>query len=1219
VSGAVFGQSLALTANVAAVLPGAGFPTGTITFTDENSNVLGSGTPDDSGNVTIHVSTLAVGSHTIHLSFAGDTAFTATTGSYSQVVSKAASGIAFSATSGSVFGQTVTFTANVTVVTPGAGTPSGSVSFFADENLIGSGTVTSGHATATISSLSVGTHAITAHYSGDGNFNSADATAANQGVGQDAVNLTGAGVVGAVFGQSLALTANVTAASPGAGLPSGTISFTDENSNALGSGTPDDTGSVTINVSSLSVGSHTIHLSYSGDGNFTSAGTSYSQAVAKAASGVTISTTAASVFGQSVTFTANVAASGPGAGTPTGSVSFFADGTLISSGTIASGQATATISSLTVGTHAITAQYGGDGNFTASSIASASQVVGKATAGVTLGSTSASVFGQGVTFTATLAAVAPGVGAPGGSVSFFSDLTPIGSGTISGGNASITLSSLAVGSHSITATYGGDTSFLTAQATTVTQVVGRAASSVSVTPTAASVFGQSVTFTATIAASAPGAGTPTGSVTFSTGSTNLGTQALDGSGIASISVSSLAVGSDSITASYGGDVNFTGQTGGLTQTVAKANSTTAIAGSASTATFGQQLTFTATLAPVSPGAGVPTGTVSFFDGSSSIGSGSLSAGTATFSTTSLALGSHSITAHYGGDAGFNVSISTGKSVTVQASGTFAFAAGSYTVNKDAGTEVVTVNRTAGTAGAATVGYAVTGGTAVNGTNFNLSSGTLSFTNGQSSNTITIPLIDDGIYGPNFTTVLTLSNPSAGTVIGATSSTTITLMETHAAPVVSVAGPTVTINATPTTATFNVNLSAASLLPVTVAWATVDGTAVAGTDYTAATGTLTFAPHQTTNTVTVAVAGKTTWAPTKTFSLSLSSPTNASLATGGAAVATLHNPNSAPITASDVSALYVVGQNVVVRPLSNASDPAGDTLTLSLLTQAASGTVTLGSDAGGQMFLYTPGAGDIAPDSFTYQISNGTGNVVTHTATVTPLGTGFVTNPFNAAQQDLVIITDDNNDTVKIVGKPGGRVTVSMNGVIQGTFKPTGRVVVMAGAGNDTVTATATTISCWFYGGSGRDTFSGSAGNDVLIGGSGGSVLNGFAGHNLLIGGTGVATLKGSGGVNVLIGGSTSYDDPSAASQAALQQILGNWKANLTQTVKAHSVSATPGAQLNSSTVFYNDQPDVLLGNARSWFFGRSSKSGGSDVFYNGKKVIGNGSAAPSPSLLITEV
>jgi len=174
-----------------------------------------------------------------------------------------------------------------------------------------------------------------------------------------------------------------------------------------------------------------------------------------------------------------------------------------------------------------------------------------------------------------------------------------------------------------------------------------------------SVFGQPVTFTATVTAKSPGAGTPTGTVTFEDGSSTLGTGTLNGSGQATFTTSTLAVGSHSITASYGGDATFTGSTSSaLTQTVKKASTATLVSSSANPSVSGQPVTFTATVTAKSPGGGTPSGTVSFKDGSSTLGTGTLdSSGQAMFTISTLTVGSHSITASYGGDASFKGSTS----------------------------------------------------------------------------------------------------------------------------------------------------------------------------------------------------------------------------------------------------------------------------------------------------------------------------------------------------------------------------------------------------------------------------------------------------------------------------------------------------------------------------------------------------------------------------------
>jgi hypothetical protein len=165
-------------------------------------------------------------------------------------------------------------------------------------------------------------------------------------------------------------------------------------------------------------------------------------------------------------------------------------------------------------------------------------------------------------------------------------------------------------------------------------------------------MGGAVTFTATV--TVPN-GTATGTVTFKDGGSTIGSGSL-ASGTATFATSALALGSHSITAVYGGDVNFIGSTSPvLTQTVNANASTTTLSSSVNPSAFGTSVTFTAT---VTGGAGTPTGTVAFKNGGSTMGSGNVDgSGQATFTTSLLAAGSHAITAVYGGDTDYGASIS----------------------------------------------------------------------------------------------------------------------------------------------------------------------------------------------------------------------------------------------------------------------------------------------------------------------------------------------------------------------------------------------------------------------------------------------------------------------------------------------------------------------------------------------------------------------------------
>jgi hypothetical protein len=439
-----------------------------------------------------------------------------------------------------------------------------------------------------------------------------------------------------------------------------------------------------------------------------------------------------SVFGQSVTFTATVTGS---SGTPTGTITFKNGSTTLGTGTLnGSGVAIFSTSSLAVGnTYSITAIYSGDSSFVTSTSSAVSQVVNQANTTTTLASTNPSVFGQSVTFTATVAATAPGAGNATGTVQFYDNGSAIGSAvTLTSGSAtSAAITNFGVGSHSITAIYSGDSSFVTSTSSAVSQVVNQASTTTTLATTSASVFGQSVTFTATVAANSPGAGTANGTITFKNGSTIIGTGTLI-SGTATLSIASLAVGSNSITAVYGGDSSFvTSTSSAVSQIVNQASTTTTLA-TTSASVFGQSVTFTATVAATAPGAGNATGSVSFFDGTTQIGTGNLSAGVATLTTSTLSAGSHSITAVYSGDSSFVTSTSSAVSQVVNPGAANTPTFGTPTSTADGFTvQIINYNGSFTYAETATVGSV-----SINGTGFLTVAGVLPNT----SSTVTINTI-----------------------------------------------------------------------------------------------------------------------------------------------------------------------------------------------------------------------------------------------------------------------------------------------------------------------------------------------------------------------------------------------------------------------------------------------------------------------------------------------
>jgi Bacterial Ig-like domain (group 3)/FG-GAP-like repeat len=289
----------------------------------------------------------------------------------------------------------------------------------------------------------------------------------------------------AAAGATVTLTATVTSTT--AGTITGTVTFLDGGT-SIGTGTVGAGGVATLMTSTLAAGSHPITASYGGDANYSGSVTATAVTLVINGAGKAATTAAVasslnpSTAGASVTFTATVTSAT--AGTITGTVTFFDNGTQIGTGTLSGGKATFATSTLTTGTHPITASYGGDANYAASAVSTAvSQVVNastKATTNTTVSSSAnPSTVGASVTFTAMVTSATAGTIT--GTVTFFDGATQLGTGTLAAGSATLMTSTLTAGSHSITASYGGDANYAASAASpAVTQVVNAAAGDFSV-------------------------------------------------------------------------------------------------------------------------------------------------------------------------------------------------------------------------------------------------------------------------------------------------------------------------------------------------------------------------------------------------------------------------------------------------------------------------------------------------------------------------------------------------------------------------------------------------------------------------------------------------------------------------------------------------------------------------------------------------------------------
>jgi N,N-dimethylformamidase beta subunit-like protein/uncharacterized protein DUF4082/Big-like domain-containing protein/purple acid phosphatase-like protein/Ig-like domain-containing protein len=668
----VSAQSVTLTAAVSPVAPGTGTVTGSVTFQD-GTTVLGTATLSG-GSATLAVGTLTVGSHSITASYSASGNFaTSASTAVTQTVNVPSTTTALSSSPNpSVPGQSVTLTATVSPVAPGTGTVTGSVTFNDGMTVLGTATLSGGSASLAVATLTVGSHSMTASYSASGNFAASTSTAITQTVNAMATATTlSSSPNPSVSGQSVTLTATVSVVAPGTGTVTGSVTFND-GATVLGTATLSG-GSATLPVTALTGGSHSLTASYGASGNFAASTSSAVTQIVNAASTATAlsSSPNPSLSGQSVTLTATVSVVAPGTGTVAGSVTFKDGTTVLGTATLSGGSAILPVTTLTVGSHSLTAAFAATPSYGASTSAAVTQTVRQAstTTGFTI-SPQTSVSGQSVTLTATVSAVAPGTGTPTGTVSLLSGSTVLGTATLTGGTASAVVSTLPVGSFTVSVSYGGDTNFTASSSAPVTAVVNQASTTTTLgTVPNPSVPGQTVTLTATVSVVNPGSGAATGTVTFKDGTTSLATVTLTNE-VATLAISNLALGAHSLTASYGGSANFgPSASAAVTQTVNQSSTTTALTTSPNPSVLGQQVTLTAAVSPVAPGTGTATGTITFKDGTTVLGTGTLSNGSAALVVSNLALGAHSLAASYGGSTNFATSTSAVVTQTVSVAAT----------------------------------------------------------------------------------------------------------------------------------------------------------------------------------------------------------------------------------------------------------------------------------------------------------------------------------------------------------------------------------------------------------------------------------------------------------------------------------------------------------------------------------------------------------------------
>lgn len=524
-----------------------------------------------------------------------------------------------------VFGELAEFTATVTA----GATPTGSVRFEAVPDIGSAFDLATvpvddlGIAVLTTGALSVGGYTVVAHYLGDTSVAADDSVPLSHTVvkAPAAVEVT-SNFAAPAAGDTITVTVTVTAGGAGAGTPSGTATVFLDGA---------EVGPVTLNgsgvgtLSGVSVGDAGMRVfsaEYDGDASFEAADGSLTLSVAQVATETHLfSPLHASVaYGASQTYSGSVSTD---SGVATGTVTVYVGGAIVGTATLGSGvfSLTTTSSPANGSAQSVWAIYNGDANHAGSDSRATTPgitvQVAKAASAPEL-TTSAGPFtvGDTVTFTATLSTAGSG---PTGTVRFMSNGVELGTGTISGGIATLAYR-LESTSLPVTAAYAGDGNFLAGTSSAQTLTAALATPTVTMGMIGAHGLGEAFALVSTVGL--PGGVTPTGSVEFRTATGTLGTApVVDGTASLVVCAGSaadcptgipLGRAEQSVLARYAAtSISLTTESGTVDYALAKFSTVTTLVVNPTTVqpNSGIQLTATVDATDYSP---APTGSVSFY-------------------------------------------------------------------------------------------------------------------------------------------------------------------------------------------------------------------------------------------------------------------------------------------------------------------------------------------------------------------------------------------------------------------------------------------------------------------------------------------------------------------------------------------------------------------------------------------------------------------------------
>ncbi|MDB9548932.1 beta strand repeat-containing protein, partial [Dolichospermum circinale] len=446
--------------------------------------------------------------------------------------------------------------------------------------------------------------------------------------------------------------------------------------------------------------------------------------------------------------------------------------------------------------------------------------------------------------------------------------------------------------------------------------------------------------------------------------------------------------------------------------------------------------------------------------------------------------------------------------------------------------------------AVTVNYTLTG-TATNGTDYTSLPTSVTFAAGSSTAIVTVTPTNDTIFEATETAILTLATGTGYTVSTTNRAATVNITDNDLQPTINLSANQTIVegNTNPQNVIYTVTLSNASTQTITVQYATANGTAIAGSDYTSTSGTLTFNPGVTSQVINIPILNDSLNEANETFTLNLTTATNATLGTAKTATTTITDTLSASVTTTLPSGV--------------------ENLTLTG-TAAINGT----GNANNNVFQ-----GNSANNTLTGLDGNDTYRFLANTAlgtdTITETTTGGIDNldltgTTAAVNVNLGVATSQRvNSNLKLI--------LSANNVIENAT---------GGTGNDRLTGNA--LNNTLNGGSGNDQLQGLGGDDTLWGEAGNDILNGGLGNDQY-------RFQGNGVFSSSLG--VDYITQFDAGQDKIALSLGTFNA----------ITNTLGQSLTDFAVV-NDDELVNASNARIVY----SQSTGS-LFYNQDgNILGTG-------------